>query len=90
MISIIEDMPNHDTKSLFDIQHIVRSGFKSRRKSVLNQSITMWNRTFGCEETLEYPEDLCKVLLVLRSMTDVQLPSLHEAEVDQVRSDQLA
>ena len=86
MLSTIENMPDHNTAALFNVQHVVLSGFKSRSQSILNQSITMWNRTFGRAEALEYPEEIRKVLLILRSMTEMQLPSLQEAETDQVGS----
>ena len=46
----------------------------------------MWNRTFGCSEALEYPDDLRKTLTKLRSVTEIRLPSLPEAELDEVSS----
>ena len=49
----------------------------------------MWNRTFGCSEALEYPDDLRKTLVKLRLVTEIRLPGLPElleAEVDEVSS----
>jgi len=45
----------------------------------------MWNRTFGCAESLSYPEELRGPLLNLQCMTDIQLPAFPVVGRDQVR-----
>ncbi|MCJ1276738.1 hypothetical protein MMC21_004545 [Puttea exsequens] len=44
----------------------------------------MWKDTFGSAESLEYPQEMRKILLKLRSLTDIRLPGLVEAEGDEV------
>lgn len=71
------------------MQQMLVAGFRSQRKSILNKTISMWNRTFGCAPILEYPDALREELLKLRSITNLQLPGLPElpeAEVDEVSS----
>ena len=58
--------------------------FRSRHKSVVNESIAMWNNTFGTEDTLEYPEDLRTILQKLRSVTELRLPSFPERNGEEV------
>ncbi|KAL6716476.1 hypothetical protein ACLMJK_006043 [Lecanora helva] len=87
LIAIIERSPEYGTKRLAEIQHLVLSGLKSRHRAILNKSIEMWNRTFGCSEALEYSEDLQNVLLKLYAVTDIQLPSLAEAKLENVSSE---
>lgn len=60
------------------------SSLKSRHKAFLNQSILLWNRTFGSVEELEYPLALRPVLLRLRTLTELELPNFtvdEDAEV---------
>jgi len=84
VITIIEGLSDHSTRLLFKIHQILLSSLRSRHESILNKSIGMWNRTFGCVEALEYPEDMRKALLRLRFMTDIQTPTFPEAEKDEV------
>ena len=60
------------------------ASFRSRHKSVVNESIAMWNNTFGIEDTLEYPEDLRVILQKLRSVTELRLPSFPERTGEEV------
>jgi len=69
---------------LLQYQSLVASGLKSRHKSVLTESLTTWNHTFGSAESLEYPEVLRPTLSKLKSVTDLQLPGFPEAEGDEV------
>ena len=73
-----------DTRFLFGIQELVVSGFRSRHKAVVNESIVMWNSTFGLEGALEYPEDLRNILQKLGSMTDLRLPNFPESNGEEV------
>lgn len=75
VVSSIEHSVIFDTRFLFSIQELVIAGFRSRHKAVVNESIVMWNNTFGAEGTLEYPQDLRTILQKLRSMTELKLPN---------------
>ena len=73
-----------DTKFLLSIQELVVAGLRSRHKAIVNESIVMWNSTFGEESTVEYPGDLRTVLRKLRPMTDISLPNLLESDGEEV------
>ena len=80
----IERCAVFDTRFLFNIQELVIAGFRSRHKAVVNESIAMWNNTFGIEDTLEYPEDLKAVMQKLRFMTELRLPTFPERTGEEV------
>lgn len=71
----IESLPKIDSGLLSIIETIIASSLKSRHKAILNNSILLWNRTFGNVDGLEYPATLRPVLLRLRSLTDLELPN---------------
>jgi len=50
----------------------------------VSATITLWNSTFGtCEEILEYPQRVADVLLRLRPIADIDLPSFpHSLEIE--------
>lgn len=81
---VIEQFPNHNTRLLFNIRQLVLSGLKSRHRSIVNQFILLWNRTFGCAKRLEYPEELCGTLFKFQCTTDIQLPSFPAVASDEV------
>ena len=80
----IEHTVVFDTRFLFSIQDLVVAGFRSRHKAVVNESIIMWNNTFGGEATLDYPKDLKTILQKLRPMTELRLPNFTESNGEEV------
>lgn len=58
------------------LESLITSGFVSRRRSIVNTSITTWNQTFGKEDSLRYPPRLEAVLRRLHSTVELSLPSL--------------
>jgi hypothetical protein len=60
------------------IETLIVSSLKSRHKAILNDSILLWNRTFGRVDKLDYPAALRPVLLRLRTLTDIELPNFAE------------
>ena len=56
------------------------SCFRSRHKSILNQSILLWNHTIGTTDTIDYPQDLQNILTKLRGATNIHLPGFPEPE----------
>ncbi|KAF2136234.1 uncharacterized protein K452DRAFT_362669 [Aplosporella prunicola CBS 121167] len=75
----IEGLPRKDSNVLRHLEVLVASGLSSRRKSILNRAIEMWNATFGKESNLQYPSKVEKALRRLRSIVDLQLPSFPDA-----------
>lgn len=71
----IESLPKIDSGLLSMIETFVVSSLKSRHKAFLNQSILLWNRTFGSVDGLEYPKALRPILLRLRTLTELELPN---------------
>lgn len=86
----IEHSVVFDTRYLFSIQELIVAGFRSRHKAVVNETIVMWNSTFGAEDTLEYPKDLKTILQKLRSMTELRLPNFPESNAEAVSGIRLA
>jgi hypothetical protein len=72
----IERLPRKDGQVLLHLEPLITAGFVSRRRDIVNASITTWNKTFGKEGSLKYPLRLETVLRRLRSSVDVVLPSL--------------
>ena len=90
VVNSIEHSGVFDTKFLFGIQELVVAGFRSRHKAVVNESIAMWNNTFGVEASLEYPKDLKTILQKLRSLTELRLPDFPERNGEEVSRPYLA
>ena len=90
VVNSIEHSGVFDTRFLFSIQELVVAGFRSRHKAVVNAAIAMWNKTFGVEDTLEYPEDLRTILQKLRSLTELRLPNFPERTGEEVSRPYLA
>lgn len=80
----IESLPKIDSGLLSIIETLILSSLKSRHKAFLNQSILLWNRTFGSLDELEYPIALRPVLLRLRTLTELQLPNFMAEENTEV------
>ena len=75
----VEGLPRKDSNVLRHLEVLVASGLSSRRKSILNRAIEMWNATFGKESNLQYPPKVEKALRRLRPIVDLQLPSFPDA-----------
>ena len=73
-----------DSKSLMVIDILLVSCMSSRHKRVLDESINLWNRTFGRAENLEYSDDLRRALLKLRCVAELQLPGFPDQDETEV------
>jgi hypothetical protein len=80
----IERLPRKDGKILLHLEPLITAGFVSRRRSIVNISIATWNRTFGLEDSLQYPSHLEKALRRLRTTVELSLPSLDARDGDAV------
>ncbi|KAL2040219.1 hypothetical protein N7G274_007122 [Stereocaulon virgatum] len=83
---IMENLPDFSSSSLSRYQGLILSGLRSRHKSIVNDSISMWNCTFGFADTLEYPKDLHLTLSKLKRLAELNLPDFPETEGDEVLS----
>lgn len=82
--SAIEALPKKDSRLLLVLESLIVSSLKSRHKTIVNEAIQMWNRTFGALEYLEYPDSLRPVLLKLRTLTDLLLPAFPDGDDSEV------
>ncbi|KAL9127422.1 MAG: hypothetical protein Q9217_003691 [Psora testacea] len=78
--TIIESVPDSGNELLSTIDTLVTASLRSRHSAILNDAVIVWNRTFGCAETLIYTEDLRRALIKLRAVTDIDLPSFSETD----------
>ena len=72
------------TKLLSVLEILMSSGLESKHKTIVNATITLWNSTFGtCQDNLEYPTRVADILLRLRPIADIDLPSFpHSLETE--------
>jgi hypothetical protein len=72
----MQRLEKFDSTLLSALQVLLVAGLGSRHRSIVGQSITMWNSTFGRTERLEYPDTLLKALIRVRALSDILLPGL--------------
>ncbi|KAH7384484.1 Rap1-interacting factor 1 N terminal-domain-containing protein [Pyrenochaeta sp. MPI-SDFR-AT-0127] len=77
----IERLPRKDGQILVHLESLITAGFLSRRRNIVNISVTTWNNTFGKEQSLRYPPNLAKALRRLRTTVELSLPSFEERDV---------
>lgn len=66
------------------IETLIRAGLASRHKSIVNESILSWNRSFGLVQDIEYSAALRETLLRLRRITDIEMPDLDAGDATEV------
>ncbi len=84
-MTAIQNLPAFTTSTLSNYEHLLLSSLRSRHRSIVNDSLEMWNRTFGCAEFLEYPDELHTLLTKLQPVTELSLPTFPDTEGDKVR-----
>ena len=84
--NIVETANEPPQKLLHTLPTLLTATFTSRHKDLRNDTIRIWNRVFGCEETLDYPLELKEALIKLAAMTDLDLPSLPRPQQEDVNS----
>lgn len=62
------------------IEDALCAGFQSRSKTIANVTIAAWNKSFGAETTLEYPDHLRATFTRLRHLAEVELPGFKDFE----------
>ncbi|KAK5124935.1 hypothetical protein LTR85_001125 [Meristemomyces frigidus] len=80
LLQMLDALPQKDTTLLRALQPLVVAGFSSPHKAIVNQTIVFWNASFGCQDTLEYPPELEKVLRARAAETDLALPSFPDSD----------
>lgn len=80
----IETLPNKDSSMLRLLEPLILSGFQSKHRGVVNETIKMWNDTFGYLEFLDYPDGLRHYLQRLRSLVELRLPGFPESPDEDV------
>ena len=81
----IEQLP-HNRTSLESMQGIMTCSLRSRHRTIVNEAICLWNRSYGTAEGLEYPDALQGILARLRSIAVIELPSFPDVGDIDVRS----
>lgn len=71
---IIETLP-HTQATLAQYEALIIPSLTSRHQSILNDSIELWNGTFGIADALEYSPALRNALSRLSKVTELQLPN---------------
>ncbi|KEF63018.1 uncharacterized protein A1O9_00993 [Exophiala aquamarina CBS 119918] len=81
IISVLGKLPPTNVEAMDDI---FSSLFTSRSVTVVNHAITMWNATFGSQETTTLGPSLKQALLELQKFTDIDIPGmpLHLKDLD--------
>lgn len=81
---IIETLPRLDASHLSTIETLIKAGLSSRHKSIVNESILSWNRSFGLVQDIKYSVALRETLLRLRRITDIEMPDLNAGDETEV------
>ena len=82
--TLLESLQESGSEILSKMYILVAAGLKSRHRAILNDAVLMWNRIFGCAESLDYPDDLRNPLLKLKLVTDIDLPGFPDQTSEEV------
>ncbi|KAI9051873.1 hypothetical protein LZ554_004130 [Drepanopeziza brunnea f. sp. 'monogermtubi'] len=75
LISQLLDDYSH-SKVLNDLEMLICAGLDSKHEGIFTGTIKFWNEYFGsCEELLDYPDHIQEILLRVRRIAEIQLPS---------------
>lgn len=90
MMHCHQRMGPHDGNSLSSLSLFWCSGFCSPSRKIAFATIVEWNRTFGLQESLQYPDNVKRVLKYLRQIASISLPSLEQDEDDSADQTELS
>lgn len=76
VINAIKALPTIDSQLLSILSILITSGLDGRHEAIMDESIMLWNSTFGLIENLEYPNTLQPILLKLGTVTRIYLPNI--------------
>lgn len=72
----------HPEQQLQSLERFFCASFASCHRSIVNSSISLWNRLFENFERLEYPEQLKAALVQMQLHADIILPGLDTSSVE--------
>ncbi|KAJ4296963.1 hypothetical protein N0V88_003879 [Collariella sp. IMI 366227] len=72
----------HPEQQLQCLERFLCASFTSCHRSIVNSSISLWNRLFENADHLEYPEGLKTALVQLQLHADIVLPGLEASSVE--------
>ena len=67
-------------QSLYRLELVFVASLGSRHQSIVNSAISLWNRTFGTLESVEYSTALARSLRRVGAWTDICAPGLTSME----------
>ncbi|KAK5127689.1 hypothetical protein LTR08_004334 [Meristemomyces frigidus] len=79
VLRLFGTLPQNDSTLLKALEPLLVAGLSCPHKAVVNQTIVFWNASFGCQEALEYPPRLEKILRARSMETDLSLPTFPES-----------
>lgn len=82
--TLFESANIFDNAILAEFEVLIVSCLRSRHKYILNHSVSMWNRTLGDANALNYTERLQNVLSKLRRRTQIHLPDFPDLSDSEV------
>lgn len=71
----VQCIPRKDSTLLKALAPLITAGLRSKRGSIVNATIDMWNTSFGLQQSLDYPEEVQQALRRLRPFVDLELPT---------------
>ncbi|KAK6361824.1 hypothetical protein TWF730_005538 [Orbilia blumenaviensis] len=71
-----------NSNALEMFSHLIAAGFESKHKMNVVTTINFWNKTFGNQETLEYPQRVRKAISKIRYYADIKLPTFPDSLED--------
>lgn len=81
----IERLPRAHNEFLSASQELLCAGLESKHKAIVTAAVTLWNKTFGSEDVLNYPPGLEVALRRLRRVADLRLPAFPNSFEDEVQ-----
>lgn len=73
IINVLGKLPYTEIEAMDDVFACL---FTNKSTTLVNHAITMWNTTFGHQETLKLGPSLRQALLELRKFSDIDIPGL--------------
>ncbi|RVD88330.1 uncharacterized protein DFL_002519 [Arthrobotrys flagrans] len=74
------------SNALKTFSHLIAAGFESKHKMNVVTTINFWNKTFGNQESLEYPSRVRKAISKIRYYADIKLPTFPDSLEDEANA----
>ncbi|KAK6534482.1 hypothetical protein TWF281_005804 [Arthrobotrys megalospora] len=75
-----------DSNALKTFSHLISAGFESKHKMNVVTTLNFWNKTFGNQESLEYPSRVRKAISKIRYYADIKLPNFPDSLEDEAHA----